>query len=92
MHLQFDIQVKKSYLHVSSLGEIEFDGFKDLLDATFETAAQHRLQKVLIDSRLVTGTFTIVERYNIGVYATSLRLERRETFGIRIGIVRNPLQ
>ncbi len=87
MSLQFEIEVKPTYLHVTSSGEFSFAGAKDIMQEIFKAAALHGIQKAFLDVRSLEGGMSTMERYNLSEFIIQQRFEHKGTAAILIGVL-----
>jgi hypothetical protein len=57
------LQPEANYLFVEVSGPFELGEALTLTEGFLEACAQHQLSKVVVDTRLVTGTLTLTERF-----------------------------
>jgi len=63
MPMNSRIQPEANYLYVEVSGPFELGEALALTEGFLEACVEHKLSKVLVDTRLVTGTLTLTERF-----------------------------
>ena len=87
MSLRFEIEVRRSYLHVFCGGEFELEAVEEMFRAMFDAASEHDVLRVFVDARSLGGNPSAAERHGVSVFISEEMLERTRLRGIRIGFV-----
>ena len=69
MSMNLDIAVDEGFLRVQVTGEFVFEEANDCLVTIFEAIEQHKLQRVLVDCRRLSGEPTTIERFFHATFA-----------------------
>jgi hypothetical protein len=88
MDLYIDIEFRGGLMLVTAHGTMAFDAASRLLKHVYETAAQHQMGKVLVNTLAVVGELAVFERYGLGVEAASYLLQHQ--MNLKLAFVGDP--
>jgi hypothetical protein len=93
MSLVADIRPMTTHMYARLTGEFDFEEFKKIYERVADAAHQHKLLKILLDGREVTGDLSVTERLHLGKFFATHRsqaLFEGKTSGYRLAIVALP--
>ncbi len=70
MSIAIETKLEKEYLELKFKGDFSLAEAKKAYKYTIDTAVEHQKSKVLIDALEVSGTMTIMERFEIAEFLT----------------------
>jgi hypothetical protein len=92
MKTTYEIMIGSDHVLVVCNGEFDGRDAREIFRAAFAAAAKHRLMKLLIDARGVTGKPNTMERFDMGENLSRLYAERAHPGAMLIALVgREPL-
>jgi hypothetical protein len=86
--LHIDIELQGGLLLVTANGSLAFDAAWRLLKKVFETAAEKRVNEILVNVLAVKGELATFERYALGVEIASYLSQRQ--LSVRLAFVGMP--
>jgi dihydroxyacetone kinase len=99
MDLVIEIEVQEGLLLVTASGTLAFDAALRLLKQVCDTAAEKRINKILVNGLAMDGELSALERYGLGVEVAAYLKQREmnhklafvgkpptmDGFGVRVG-------
>jgi hypothetical protein len=86
MNNTIHLEVKRQYVLILSSGTFNLSDAADALRQSLETIKEKKLQKLLMDARKVTGSLSIMDRFNFAVTLEKL-IDTTNTRHVKIALV-----
>ena len=90
MPLQYDIQVKKSYINVIVSGTYSFNKLHPIINSTLLECIKNDMSNILMDLRTTKGNMSTFERFNNAVYFAELSKGHQKTLAVKLAVVGFP--
>jgi hypothetical protein len=84
MDLHIEIEFQEVLLVVTARGSVAFDTALRLFKDVFDTAAENRVTRILVDALAVDGELAVFERYQLGSELGSYLEQRQMNFKMAV--------
>ena len=72
MSMQVDVELQGDLLLATTSGTLSFDAALGVWKKVLETAAEHHVNRILVDATAVDGTLSMTERYRLATELSPL--------------------
>lgn len=85
MRLHIDIELREGLMLVTASGRVAFDTASQFFKQVWDTAAEHQINKILVNSLAMDGELATFERYDLGAEIAAYLAERQ--LDLKVAIV-----
>lgn len=89
MSIKFEIQIRAERVNVICEGSYEFGDALHIIESALETAVAHKLNRILFDCKKLTGTQTMMQRYELAEQTAHIYARRSGGGCIFMAVVGN---
>jgi hypothetical protein len=89
MSFTFEVKVMPCYVLAICEGSYELARALVMFKPVFKTAAEHKLSKILVDCRKITGNLSTFQRYELYEQVVKIYFQERGTLLPRLALLEN---